>query len=91
MKLDGTSVGQIKSLRTRDSDDVKEAMQGDEVAVAVQGPPVGRHIEELDEFYVDVPERHAKRLKKIDLSPVEEEILAEIVALHRKENHFWGR
>jgi translation initiation factor 5B len=91
MKLDGTPVGQIKSLRTRDSEDVREAMQGSEVAVAVQGPTVGRHIEELDEFYVDVPERHVKRLKKADLSPVEEEILDEIVALHRKDNHFWGR
>lgn len=91
MKLDGTPVGQIKSLRTRDSEDVREAMQGSEVAVAVQGPTVGRHIEELDEFYVDVPERHVKRLKKADLSPVEEEILEEIVALHRKDNHFWGR
>jgi len=91
MKLDGTPVGQIKSLRTRDSEDVKEAAQGDEVAVAVQGPTVGRHIEELDEFYVDVPERHAKRLKKADLTPVEAEILEEITALHRRENHFWGR
>jgi len=91
MKLDGTPVGQVKSLRTRASEDVKEAMQGDEIAVAVQGPTVGRHIEELDEFYVDVPERHVKRLKKIGLSPVEEEILDEIVALHRKDNHFWGR
>lgn len=91
MKLDGTSVGQIKSLRTRGSDDVMEAMQGEEVAVAVQGPTVGRHIEELDEFFVDVPESHVKRLRKTDLSPVEEEILDEIVALHRKDNHFWGR
>jgi translation initiation factor 5B len=91
MKLDGTPVGQVKSLRTRASEDVKEAMQGDEVAVAVQGPTVGRHIEELDQFYVDVPERHVKRLKKVDLSPVEEEILEEIVSLHRKDNHFWGR
>jgi len=91
MKLDGTPVGQIKSLRTRASEDVKEAMQGDEVAVAVQGPTVGRHIEELDEFYVDVPERHVKRLRKLDLSPIEEEILDDIVALHRKENHFWAR
>ena len=91
MKFDGTSVGQIKSLRTRDSEDVKEAMQGDEVPVAVQGLTVGSHIEDLDEFYVDVPEPHAKRLKKIDLTPIEEEILAEIVALHRKEDHFWGR
>jgi translation initiation factor 5B len=91
MKLDGTSVGQIKSLRTRDSDDVKEARQGDEVAVAIQGPTVGRHIEELDEFYVDVPEKHAKRLKKIELTPVEQEILDELIRLHRKDNHFWGR
>ena len=91
MKLDGTSVGQVKSLRTRDSDDVKEARQGEEVAVAIQGPTVGRHIEELDEFYVDVPERHAKRLKKIELTPVEQEILDELIRLHRKDNHFWGR
>ncbi|RJU81801.1 MAG: GTP-binding protein [Candidatus Poseidoniales archaeon] len=91
MKLDGTSVGQVKSLRTRDSEDVKEARQGDEVAVAIQGPTVGRHIEELDEFYVDVPEKHAKRLKKIELTPVEQEILDELIRLHRKENHFWGR
>ncbi len=91
MKLDGTSVGQIKSLRTRASEDVKEANQGDEVAVAINGPTVGRHPEELDEFYVDVPESHAKRLKKIELNPVEQEILDELIRLHRKENHFWGR
>ena len=40
----------------------KKPCKGDEVAVAVQGPTVGRHIEELDEFYVDVPERHVKRV-----------------------------
>ena len=91
MKLDGTPVGQVKSLRTRDSEDVKEASQGEEVAVAIQGPTVGRHIDELDEFYVDVPEKHAKRLKKIELTPIEQEILDELIRLHRKENHFWGR
>jgi translation initiation factor 5B len=91
MKLDGTPVGQVKSLRTRSSEDVKEASQGDEVAVAIQGPTVGRHIEELDEFYVDVPASHAKRLKKLNLDPIEQEILDELIRLHRKEDHFWGR
>ena len=91
MKLDGTPVGQVKSLRTRSSEDVKEANQGDEVAVAIQGPTVGRHIEELDEFYVDVPASHAKRLKKLKLDPIEQEILDELIRLHRKEDHFWGR
>ena len=91
MKLDGTPIGQVKSLRTRSSEDVKEANQGDEVAVAIQGPTVGRHIDELDEFYVDVPASHAKRLKKLNLDPVEQEILDELIRLHRKVDHFWGR
>ena len=91
MKLDGTPVGQVKSLRSRSSEDLKEASQGEEVAVAIQGPTVGRHIEELDEFYVDVPASHAKRLKKLELTPIEEEILTELIKLHRKDDHFWGR
>ena len=91
MKLDGTPVGQVKSLRTRSSEDVREANLGDEVAVAIQGPTVGRHIEELDEFYVDVPASHAKRLKKLNLDPIEQEILEELIRLHRKVDHFWGR
>ncbi len=91
MKLDGTQIGQIKSLRTRDSDDVKEGKQGEELAVAVMGPTVGRHIDEGDEFYVDIPASHAKRLRKLDLTPQEEEILEQITILHRKTDHFWGR
>jgi len=91
MKLDGTQVGQIKSLRTRSSEEVKEASQGEEVAVAVMGPTVGRHIDEGDEFWVDIPASHAKRLRKIELTPVEEEILEEITRLHRNKDHFWGR
>ena len=91
MKLDGTQLGQVRSLRTRDSEDVKEARQGDEVALALHGPTVGRQINELDEFYVDIPERHASRLRKIELTPQEEEILEEITKLHRKSDHYWGR
>ena len=91
MKLDGTPIGQIKSLRTRGSEDVKEGRQGEELAVAVMGPTVGRHIEEGDEFWVDIPASHAKRLRKLDLTPIEEEILEQITLLHRKNDHFWGR
>lgn len=91
MKMDGTPVGQVKSLRSRDSQELKEAKQGEEVAMAVMGPTIGRQIEEGDEFYVDIPEAHAKRLKKIELTGMEQDILEAITALHRKENHFWGR
>tara|TARA_B110001452_G_scaffold177557_1_gene148951 strand:- start:2758 stop:4596 length:1839 start_codon:yes stop_codon:yes gene_type:complete len=91
MKRDGTLVGQIRSLRNRSSEEVKEGRQGDELAVAVMGPTVGRHIEEGDEFWVDIPAGHAKRLRKLGLTPIEEEILEEITILHRKKDHFWGR
>jgi len=91
MKMDGTPIGQVKSLRSRDSQELKEAKQGEEVAMAVMGPTIGRQIEEGDEFYVDIPESHAKRLKKIELTGMEQDILEAITTLHRKENHFWGR
>jgi translation initiation factor 5B len=91
MKLDGTQVGKIRSLRTRSSDEVREGKQGDELAVAVMGPTVGRHIEEGDEFWVDIPASHAKRLRRLDLTDTERDILEEITNLHRKTDHFWGR
>lgn len=91
MKVDGTAVGQIRSLRSRSSDELKEAKQGEEVAVAIMGPTVGRHIEELDLFYVDIPESHVPRLAKVELTELEKEILEEIIKLHRKDDHFWGR
>ncbi|MGB1955551.1 MAG: translation initiation factor IF-2 [Candidatus Poseidoniaceae archaeon] len=91
MKVDGTAVGQIRSLRSRSSEELKEAKQGEEVAVAIMGPTVGRHIEELEQFYVDIPESHVPRLAKVELTELEKEILEEIVKLHRKDDHFWGR
>ena len=91
MKVDGTAVGQIRSLRSRSSEELKEAKQGEEVAVAIKGPTVGRHIEELEQFYVDIPESHVPRLAKVELTELEKEILEEIIKLHRKDDHFWGR
>ena len=89
MKTDGSRVGQIKSIRTGESG-MQEANQGDEVAVAIAGATVGRGIDEEDILLVDIPESHAKRLRNIKLNSTEQEIFDEIVALHRKEDRFWG-
>ena len=67
---------------------VKEANQGDEVAVAIQGPTVGRHIEELDEFYVDVP-AHTQRLKK--LMTLSSKKFSTSWLDYTERDHFWGR
>ncbi|DAC68652.1 MAG TPA: translation initiation factor IF-2 [Candidatus Poseidoniales archaeon] len=87
---DGSSVGQIKSIRSGE-DSMKEAKQGDEVAVAIDGVVVGRQIEEEDVLLVDVPESHAKRLRKMSLNAIESEILGELLEIHRRDDHFWGR
>ena len=83
-------MGQIKSIRTGDTSH-KEAKQGEEVAIAIQGATVGRGIDEEDILLVDVPASHARRLRKLELTSAEQEILDELTALHRGDNHFWGR
>ena len=90
LTLDGTKVGQVKSIRIGDSSH-KEAKQGDEVAVAIQGATVGRGIDGEDILLVDVPASHASRLRKLELTSAEKEILDELTTLHRADNHFWGR
>ena len=86
----GERVGQIKSIRSG-QDSMKEARQGAEVAVAIDGVTVGRQIDEEDVLLVDIPESHAKKLRKMDLTSAELEVLEELNTIHRKESHFWGR
>ena len=87
---EGKRIGQIKSIRLG-QDSMKEAMQGAEVAVAIDGVTVGRQIDEDDVLLVDIPESHARKLRKMDLSAAEMEVLEELTAIHRKDSHFWGR
>jgi translation initiation factor 5B len=86
---DGASVGQVKSIRSGETS-IKEAKQGDEVAVAIQGATVGRGIDEEDTLLVDVPASHARKLRKLELTPGEQDVLDELTTLHRKDDHFWG-
>ena len=86
----GERIGQIKSIRSG-QDSMKEAKQGAEVAVAIDGVTVGRQIDEEDVLLVDIPESHAKKLRKMDLSAAELEVLEELTGIHRKDSHFWGR
>ena len=87
---DGNRVGRIKSIRSGE-ESMKEAMQGAEVALAIEGATVGRQIDEEDILLVDVPESHARKLRRMDLSAAEEEVLEELQEIHRKDDHFWGR
>ena len=83
-------IGRIKSIRSGENS-MKEAMQGDEVAIAIEGVTVGRQIDEGDSLLVDIPESHAKKLRKMELTSAEHDVFDELLDIHRKEDHFWGR
>lgn len=87
---DGNRVGRIKSIRSG-QESLKEARQGAEVAISVDGVTVGRQIEEGDILLVDIPESHARKLRKLEMTPVEKEVYEELLSIHRKNDHFWGR
>jgi len=86
---DGKRIGTIRSIREGDKS-LNRAEQGEEVAVAISGPTVGRQIHERDELYIDIPEGDARKLKDIELTFDEERILDEIREIKKEEKPFWG-
>src|SRR6056297_266280 len=88
-----TRVGHLKGIQEQ-GDDVDEARSGNRVSVAIDGPTVGRQIEEGDELWIEVPEKHAKILEQelADDIPVDElEALQMYLDKQRKRDPFWGK
>ena len=88
-----TRVGQLNGIQEQ-GEDVSEARAGKRVSVAIDGPTVGRQIEEGDELWIDLPEKHAKILEQ-ELSgeiPGDElEALQSYLDKHRRRDPFWGK
>jgi len=89
MKLDGQSVGRIKSIRSGE-ETLKEAIAGQEVAIAIDEPTVGRQIDVEEVMLVDIPEGHVADLAKFELKQDELEVLEQVKQVKRKEKPFWG-
>ncbi|WP_458209746.1 translation initiation factor IF-2 [Haladaptatus sp. NG-SE-30] len=95
-KFDGnepTRVGNIKGLKDQ-GEDVDEARTGSRVSVAIDGPTVGRQIDEGDELWIELPEKHAKILEQElsdDIPGDELEALQMYLDKQRKRDPFWGK
>ena len=89
IKADGSDAGKIRSLRIGE-DPQKEASQGDEVAMAIDGVTAGRQINEEDVIYVELLESTIKELQKSDLNEDEKMTLQEYLEIKRKSDKFWG-
>ncbi|MEA3189875.1 MAG: translation initiation factor [Thermoplasmata archaeon] len=90
IREDGKSIGRIKSIQ-KDNKTVTTAKLGDEVAISVPGPTIGRQIAEEDILYLDIPESDAKwLLTQGKVTPEEKDVLVEFLKVRRKEDKFWG-
>ncbi|WP_162224445.1 translation initiation factor IF-2 [Halorussus amylolyticus] len=96
VKFEGNSptrVGQLKGIQEQ-GEDVDEARSGNRVSVAIDGPTVGRQIEEGDELWIEIPEKHAKILEQElsdDIPGDELEALQLYLDRQRKRDPFWGK
>lgn len=93
MKEDGSIVGKIKGIQEH-NENISEATSGKEVAVAIEGPTVGRQIKEGDILYIDVPEKHAKIVEQelFEAMKIEDkEALLAYMEIRRRGHPFWGK
>ncbi|MHB8352746.1 MAG: eukaryotic translation initiation factor 5B, partial [Thermoplasmata archaeon] len=91
MRSDGTEVALLKSLQ-KESDSVKVAAEGTELAASLDGAVVGRTVREGDILYVSLPESSVRALRAQTLTPSERGVLEEVVRLRRAtEGPFWGQ
>ncbi|MFA9516482.1 translation initiation factor IF-2 [Halopenitus sp. H-Gu1] len=86
-------IGQLSGIQ-KQGEDVDEARAGERVSVAIDGPTVGRQIEEGDVLWTELPEKHAKILEQelTDEIPADElEALHGYLDKRRSRDPFWGK
>ena len=91
MNKEGKQIGKVKNLES-EGENLKEAEQGKQLAMALEGATVGRQVNEGDFYYSDVPEEDFKKLKELKqyLSEKEIVVMKEIAEIKRKNNAVWG-
>ncbi len=93
MNKEGSRIGLIKGIQ-ENGENVGEARYGAQVAVSIEGPIVGRQINEGDLLYIEIPEKHAKIVEQElieSLNPDEIETLEKFLEIRRRGNPFWGK
>jgi translation initiation factor 5B len=93
INLEGRVVGTVKGLQER-NENIPQAGIGKQVAMAIEGPTVGRQINEGEILYTDMLESEVILIEtkyKEDLSQDEAEAFEEILNIKRKNSPTFGR
>ncbi len=89
----GEYVGVIASMEDK-GETLPDISRGQRVAMAIKDAIVGKHFDEGDELYVDIPEKHYKFIErefKDKLTEDEYETLYEFLEIKRKQDPDWGK
>ncbi|MHA1187597.1 MAG: intein-containing translation initiation factor aIF-2, partial [Candidatus Heimdallarchaeota archaeon] len=92
---DGKKCGSIQQIQENNVS-IKEAKKGQQVAVSIRGPTIGRQITEDMDLYIDLRESVVRKIKAKfyeDLTADEKEALEDLIQLKRslsEDNKFWG-
>jgi translation initiation factor 5B len=93
VKDNGEDVGEVRQIQEK-GESISEALADMQVAISLDKPIVGRHINENDILYVQIPEANAKLLLtkfQNRLTPKELETLNEFVEfMRRSTSPFWA-
>jgi len=93
IRSDGRKLGHVMQIQDKGVA-LREARAGSQVAISIRGNVmVGRHVDEGDVLYTDVPAQHAKQLLtefRSYLSDDEVYVLREIVELKKKLDPLYG-
>ena len=88
----GDPVGVISSMEDN-GETLSDISRGQRVAMAIDSAVVGKHFEEGDELFIDIPEKHYKFIErefKNKLTEDEFETLYEFLDIKRKQDPDWG-
>jgi translation initiation factor 5B len=96
VKFEGNDPKRVGTLQTlqNQGEDIDELRNGERASAAIDGPTVGRQVDEGDELWVELPEKHAKILEqelKEDIPADEREALSMYLDKRRKVDPFWGK
>ena len=90
MRENGKVIGTIRGIQSENKS-IEEAIQGQEVAISIEGVTVGRQIKGDDILYTSIPESDAKKLKEMNVLNIDEkDVLNRIIEIKRKGDKFWG-
>jgi translation initiation factor 5B len=93
MRDDGVPIGSIMQIRDRDNV-LGEARRGQQVAISIKGKVlVGRHVDEGDVLYTDIPREHVVQWLTVfsnELTEDEKRALAEIIKIKRAQDPLYG-